>query len=521
MESTIKRTMPPMMTRTRPVNQQISLVVKHLLAPLLAALVALALWQQEARADDFFVKASFGMPQGEPITVNVQVGQSRVIRFDEQVGRFSVSDPAVAEAVLVAPDQVVVNGKASGQINFIAWDKNGERPIVFNVFVRVNLTLIDTLIRQLFPQDNIRLSQASGSVILSGEVSDVRKAAMAESAVQAAGFKTVNLLQGPIREIPQVQLQVKVAEVNRTRARELGTAYAYQTRPGVGGFLNTGAGPASVSEVDGGVIKGTINSSLNFLFLGGNLTAFIRALENKGALRTLSEPNMIAMDGAQASFLAGGEFPVPILQGSGNNANVTIIFKEYGVRLNFKPTIIDEKHIRLELIPEVSTLDFANGVRFGGFTIPALRSRRAQTSIELQDGWGFTLAGLLDNSETKSLQKVPLIGDVPVLGSLFRSTQFQRQETDLMFIVTVHLVRPASRDALPDLKGLEGLKSGSPLLDPPPQEDRSKPGSMPGDKVPSNNNDAKNEGITGRVPRENGEPEPAGAERTAPKPEHP
>jgi len=169
------------------------------------------------------------------------------------------------------------------------------------------------------------------------------------------------------------------------------------------------------------------------------------------------------MDGQVASFLAGGEFPIPIVQGGGSNNAVTIQFKEYGVRLNFKPTIIDEDHIRLELEPEVSTIDFANGVRFQGFVVPALRTRRARTGIELRDGQSFALAGLLDNSETRSLTKVPVVGDIPILGNLFKSTQFQKQETELVFIVTADLVKPVNRDDLPTMKTLDGLKNGSPL----------------------------------------------------------
>jgi pilus assembly protein CpaC len=187
----------------------------------------------------------------------------------------------------------------------------------------------------------------------------------------------------------------------------------------------------------------------------------IRAMQTNGALRSLAEPNLIAMDGQTASFLAGGEFPIPIVQG--NNGGVTIQFKEYGVRLNFKPTIIDEDHIRLELEPEVSTIDFANGVRFNGFVVPALRTRRARTGVELRDGQSFALAGLLDNSESRSLSKVPLLGDIPILGNLFKSTQFQKQETELVFIVTADLVKPINRDDIPNMRGIDGLKNGSPL----------------------------------------------------------
>jgi pilus assembly protein CpaC len=171
------------------------------------------------------------------------------------------------------------------------------------------------------------------------------------------------------------------------------------------------------------------------------------------------------MNGQQASFLAGGEFPVPVVQGgsTGNAAAVSVIFKEYGVRLTFKPTILDEDHIRLELEPEVSTLDFANGVRLNGFIIPALRTRRAHTGIELRDGQSFALAGLLDNSETRNYSKVPGLGDLPILGNLFRSKSFQQNESELMFIVTTHVVHPVNRDDLPAMPAVDSLKKGSPL----------------------------------------------------------
>jgi len=411
-------------------------------------------------AQEASTQASFGTK--EAIAVNVLVGQSRLITFDRPIERFSVSNPEVAEAVLVTSDQVVVNGKAFGQVNFLAWEKGTGRFLIFDVYVRTNLSLIDSQIRALFPKDDIRLSQANGSVVISGNVSDLRIAAQADAVVQAAGFKTVNLLVSPVKDVTQIQLLVRVAEVNKNRMRELGTAYAYQGSPGAGGYVNSGAGPSGLSKVDGGILTGTLGSSLNLFVMAGNTLSMIRAAQQSGALRALAEPNLIAMDGQQASFLAGGEYPVPIVQGGGASANtVTIVFKEYGVRLNFKPTIIDEDHIRLELEPEVSTLDFANGVKFDGFIIPGLRTRRAKTGVELRDGQSFALAGLLDNNETKTLSKVPGLGDLPILGNLFKSTQFQKNETELMFIVTAQIVKPVNRDDLPALPNVENMKKGS------------------------------------------------------------
>jgi pilus assembly protein CpaC len=191
----------------------------------------------------------------------------------------------------------------------------------------------------------------------------------------------------------------------------------------------------------------------------------LKLLRTEGAYRELAEPNLIAMNGQQASFLAGGEFPVPVLQnaGSGSGIGITIVWKEYGVRLNFKPTIIDEDHIRLELEPEVSTIDFSNGVRFNGFVVPALRTRRAKTGVELRDGQAFALAGLLDNNETKTLSRIPIVSDIPVIGSLFKSKSFEKKETELMFFVTAHMVKPVNSDELPNMRGIDGLKGSSPL----------------------------------------------------------
>ena len=208
-------------------------------------------------------------------------------------------------------------------------------------------------------------------------------------------------------------------------------------------------------------MTGTIGSSLNLFVMGGNSLSFIRALQQQGALKALAEPNLIAMNGQEASFLAGGEFPIPVVQGGGGLNTVTIVFKEYGVRLNFKPTIIEEDLIRLELEPEVSTLDFANGIRMDGFVIPALRTRRAKTGVGLRDGQSFALAGLLDNNETQQLSKVPGLGDVPILGNLFRSKQFQKSESELMFIVTTQIVKPVNRDDLPRIPAVENMKNGS------------------------------------------------------------
>src|SRR5262249_4626331 len=260
-----------------PISRRVSL--------LLAALITIFA-NSIANAQETSYKASFGQNK-ETIAVNVLVGESRVINFDRPVGRFSVSNPEIAEAVLVTPDQVLVNGKAFGQVNFIAWEQTGGQFLVFDVYVRTNLSLIDSQIRALFPKDDIRLSQANGSVVISGTVSDPITATQAEAVIQAAGFKTVNMLASPVKDLTQVQLQVRVAEVNRQKMRDLGASYAYQAGPGVGGYGNSGGGPSSLSSVENGILSGSLSSALNLFVMGGNTLAFIRALQTQGALRAL------------------------------------------------------------------------------------------------------------------------------------------------------------------------------------------------------------------------------------------
>jgi pilus assembly protein CpaC len=385
-----------------------------------------------------------------------------VINFDRPVGRFSVSNPDIAEAVLVTPDQVLVNGKAFGQVNFIAWEQTGGQFLVFDVYVRANLSLIDSQVRALFPKDDIRLSQANGSVVISGSVKDDKTAAQVQSVVEAANFKVVNMLTSPMSNAMQIQLEVRVAEVNRNKLRDYTTSYTALPQGGTGGYINSGGAPSVLDRVNTSPslteIFTLVQSPLNlFLFNRQiNTGAFLRMLRQEGAFRQLAEPNLIAMNGQQASFLAGGEFPVPVLQNLAGNA-ITI------VRLNFKPTIIDEDHIRLELEPEVSTIDFNNGIRFNGFVIPALRTRRAKTGVELRDGQSFALAGLLDNNETKTLSRIPVVSEIPVIGNLFKSKSFEKKETELMFFVTAHMVKPVTPDDLPTMRGMDGLKGNSPL----------------------------------------------------------
>jgi pilus assembly protein CpaC len=274
--------------------------IKHALIHLLMGMMLITAtgWTFVANAQESTYDASFSSATKEGIPINVLVGQSRVINFDRPIGRFSISNPEIAEAVMVSPNQVLVNGKGFGQVNFIAWEKSDQKFIVFDVYVRANLSLIDSQIRALFPRDDIRLSQANGSVVLSGTVSQPQAAAQADAVVQAAGFKTVNMLQSPVTDATQVQLQVRVAEVSRQKLKEFGSTLASVNSTS---FHVQGGGPGTLGsndEGDNSLVTEFVGSAVNlFLFNTGlNTAAYIRALKTNGALRALAEPNLIAMN---------------------------------------------------------------------------------------------------------------------------------------------------------------------------------------------------------------------------------
>lgn len=458
------------------------------------------------------LQASFAN-NSQPVKIDVQVGQSRVIDFDREYERVAISDPKVAEAVPISFKQVLINGLQFGQVNLVAWSKptvkgDASRMLVFDIYVQVNLSLIDNQIKILFPKENIQLSQANNSVVLSGTVTRPELSEQAQKIIEAAGLKVTNLLKSPVMDVAQVQLQIRVAEVNRSVMRELSMAYGFNnsTIPTFISASGPGSADAGSDLRNPNSPSGTATSTglANFLLgipnnaLGPQ--AFVRALQSRGAIRDLAEPNLIAMHGHKASFLAGGEFPIPIVQSvnTGQSA-ITIQFKEFGVKLDFTPTIIDENHIRLELAPEVSSLDYGSGVTIRELVIPGLRVRRAKTVLELRDGQSFALAGLIDNTEQVNLSKVPLLADIPILGQLFKSRRFQRNETELLFLATVKLVEPLNPDQIPRLPGVSELKpvnSSLPAATPASSIEGQSGHSVPqksGEEMPEGENKSKSE----------------------------
>src|SRR6266550_1676887 len=386
-----------------------------------------------------------------PAPLRVMVGKSLLINTTDRLKRVSVTDPEIADALVVTATQVLVHGRSPGEVSLLIWDEY-ERSRSFDLRVDVDVTATQEEMKKIFPDEQIDVSASRSAIVLSGHVTteDVQKHA---GMVAAAYSKNViNVLTfGPIGA-QEVLLEVKFAEVDRAAVTQLGlnvfsTGAANTTgtsTTGQFGGFQTGSGSTGSTFGSGNQPNINFNQPLNlFLFRQDiNLGALIQALQQKNLLEILAEPNLIAVNGKEASFLAGGEFPFPIVQPGQGFTAVTIQFKEFGVKLRFKPVIMPNGNIHLNVTPEVSTLDFANALTISGFTVPALSTRRAETEFELQDGQSFVIAGLMDNRVTNLTSKVPGLGDIPILGNLFKSKSFQKSNAELMVLCTVHKISP-------------------------------------------------------------------------------
>ena len=399
--------------------------------------------------------------------LRVMVGKSLLINTSERLKRVSVTDPAVADIDVVTPTQILVHGRAAGEVSLLIWDEL-ERSRSFDLRVDVDVTAAAEEEKSVFPDEQIIVTPSRSAIVLSGHVSDESVAKRAEAIATAYSKNVVNVLTfGPIGA-QEVLLEVKFAEVDRTAATQLGLN-VFST--GAGNTIGTvttgqyGGFPAqtitdSTGNTSGNITTNeTISDVLNLFLFNPNihLGAVIKALEQKSLLQILAEPNLIAVNGKEASFLAGGEFPFPIVQPGQGFTAVTIQFKEFGVKLRFKPVIMPNGNIHLNVTPEVSTLDFADALTISGFTVPALSTRRAETEFEIQDGQSFVIAGLMDNRVTNIMNKVPGLGDIPILGAFFRSKSLQKSNAELMVLCTVRKVSP---NALPPA----GPKTPQPFL---------------------------------------------------------
>jgi len=404
-------------------------------------------------------------------TILVSAGKTHLVDTATDIQRVSVADPQISEAVPVTPRTLMVNGKAPGETSLVVWLNDGTRS-EYSVLVRVGDTHISAVREQLDREfgPGLKVSADSGSVYLTGTVKNLVASQRAVSIAETLG-KVVNLLnvEAPARET-QILLKVRFANVDRSRAQELGVSFVgtprefpFSVRTGVGaGGAVTSVSPPAVSLTD----------ALNLLFWDPqiNVGATLRALASKNVLQILAEPNLLAMNGHEASFVAGGEFPFPTLQGGGSGVGqITVSFRQFGVQIRFLPTITPRGTIRLRVAPEVSSLDYANALTVQGNTIPALNTRRVNTEVELEDGQTFAIAGLLDQRTTQSLSKIPGLGDIPILGKLFTSKVINAQNSELLIIVTPELVVPADSKNMPDLERPLKFMEGKGILNTPPQ----------------------------------------------------
>jgi len=394
--------------------------------------------------------------------LSLEVGQNRLLETSSALGRVSVANPDVADLKVITNTQLLLTAKGVGDTYLTIWDKS-DVPLVLSLHVSRNLDALQKQLKELFPTENIVASSAGDLVVLSGEVSDVRVPERALAIGRLHAQKIANQLK--VRGNQQVQLEVKFSEVSRTGLREVGFNFfhangdrvagmAGPAQP-IGGFANTAPNRVPGADVPGipAIYPGGAADAFSLFFSGLSqfpFSAVLSLLEQNSLAKTLAEPTLVSMTGQQARFLAGGEFPLPLATGLGT---VQVTYKKFGVQLVFTPTVLADGLIDLVLATEVSEIDPSVGVQLGGFMVPGLSSRQSESTVRMRDGQSFAIAGLLSDKTRSSVAKVPGLGDIPILGTLFRSSQFRRDETELLVVVTVRLVHPLGAHAAPVLPG--------------------------------------------------------------------
>lgn len=389
---------------------------------------------------------------------SLEVGQNRLLVLSEAINRVSVADPKVADLKVITQTQLLLTARGVGTTDLTLWNRKDE-PLVMALVVSRNLEALRKQLGELFPSEKITVAPGSGDlVVLSGEVADVRIPERAAEVAKLHAEKVVNLIR--VSGNQQVQLEVKFAEVSRRGLREIGFNFFHKDAAGrfLGGMTNPGADAGSFLTIPG---TGTVGRPTVYprspagafsLFFSGlpsfPFSAMLSLLEQTGLAKLLAEPTLVAMSGQEARFLAGGEFPIPYSTGLGA---VTVQWKKFGIMLSFTPTVVSEGILNLKLATEVSDVDPARSVTIAGFSIPGITSRQSETTVRLGDGQSFAIAGLLSSRMRSQIDKIPLLGDLPILGVLFRSTEFSRDESELLVVVTAHLARPMAPHEVPRL----------------------------------------------------------------------
>lgn len=373
-------------------------------------------------------------------------GKSIVLSTEKAVKRVSVADPEVADFILLSPTEIYLTGKKAGVTNLTLWQDN-RVVAVYDLQVAYDVARLKEDLHRLLPDEKeLSVLASHDTITLAGRVTRTSHLTQAVNLAKAYApeEKVVSLVE--VGGVHQVMLEVRVAEMAKSTAKQLGINLLYTRGEDFGVSLlsnladlvnptdaNLGAGPLAF------LVSPSVNALFRFQSGSATWSGLIDALKDDGLVKVLAEPTLISLSGQPASFLAGGEFPVPIPQGLGT---VAIEYKPFGVGLTFKPTVLGPEKIGIEVAPEVSELDFATAIRFSGFVVPGLTTRRASTVVELGDGQSFAIAGLLKETIREDVEKFPLLGEIPVLGALFQSKSFQKNETELVIVVTPRLVKP-------------------------------------------------------------------------------
>lgn len=401
-----------------------------------------------------------------PQALHLLVGRSLVITSPSRIKRVSLADPAIAEAIVVSPTQVLVNGKVPGGVSLLIWDE-ADQSQAFEVSVDIDILGLSQKIHEVFPSEPVHIETSKDVVMLSGHISSAAVADKILEVVKNTTPKVTSLMEVPTAPHAEIMLQVKFADVNRSKINQFGiNILSLPGSKNVGTISTQQFSPPTLVGSGVGTTQLGLSDLLNIFIFRPDIdfAATIKALQNDNVLQILAEPNLITLSGKEASFLAGGEFPYPILQSSGgssSSAAITIVFKEFGIRLNFTPTLMPDGTIHLKVKPEVSSLDFSNGLILQGFSIPALATNRVESEMDLKDGQSFAIAGLLDNRVSEIMEKIPGIGDIPILGKLFQSRTRNKSTNELLIVVTPRIIQPL--DTIP-----AGPKMPRPFLEPVP-----------------------------------------------------
>jgi pilus assembly protein CpaC len=417
----------------------------------------------------------------EPTSMTLTVGRGQLVQFPDEASRVSVSDPMIADAVVVSAHDVVLNGKAPGNTTIMIW--HGDNVSPYEVTVEPDLSEIQKQLRASFPMEQIDVSSSKTAIILTGVVSDPQVAKEAGAIAAVHAMSVVNLLQAPLPDSRQVMLQVKFASVDRTSLSQFGLNLFSTNNKLVGsattqqfpfpriGQLQLSNGINGRPELGNQTVSVTDLLNLFAFRPDINVGATLRLLQQQNLLEILAEPNLVTVSGHDASFIAGGEFPFPVISSTGTGALaapvVTIQFRPFGVRLNFTPLVDSTGVIHLKVRPEVSSLDFANALTIQGFLIPAISTRSAETEVDLREGETFAIAGLIDNRVTEVMSKIPGIGDLPILGHLFRTRSLEKANTELLVLITPNFVKPnAAGQPPPQFPFPEGFLGSDPTAAP-------------------------------------------------------